>query len=142
MRPTFTIAAVAVLLVVAPSRCFALWDVVTVSKEHAKELGMEVRSKAAGPNHVQVVLEFNAEGKLKHFTHISMSLGKGDNLVVSATLREDRSKPGLVAVSLRADHAQLDKLTFTVSVPFRDGGLGGTHYEIRVKDFVELKKAG
>jgi hypothetical protein len=28
--------------------CFAMWDIETVTKERAKELGMEVRSSAAG----------------------------------------------------------------------------------------------
>ena len=127
-------------LAVAPSPCFALWDLEIVSKERAKELGMEVRSTAAGPNHVQVELEFKAEGELKNFSHVDLRFGKGDNLAVAAPLREDRSKPGRVAVSFTADSAQLDKLTLQVMVPFRDGGAGGTTHELRVKDFVEVKK--
>ena len=140
MKTAFHIAVLAVLLV-APSPCFALWDVVTVSKEQAKELDMEVRSKVGGPKYVQVELEFKTDGKLKDFSDVFLRFGERDNLAVSAALREDRSKPGRVAVSFTADLAQLDKLTLTVPVPFRDGGAGGTHYEIRVKDFVELKKA-
>ena len=56
------------LLVFAPSRCFALMTVQEVSKERAKELGMEIRSKAAGPNAVWVELEFKTEGELKRFS--------------------------------------------------------------------------
>jgi hypothetical protein len=56
---------------------------------------------------------------------------------VTASLHADRSKPGRVAVSFTADLAQLDKLTLRVTVPEGDGR---TIYEIRVKDFVELKK--
>jgi hypothetical protein len=140
MKTILNISAVAVFLVVAPGVCFALWDLEIVSKDRAKELGMEVRSTAAGPNHVQVELEFKAEGKLKNFSHVDLRFGKGDDLVVAAPLREDRSKQGRVAVSFTADLAQLDKLTLRVMVPFRDGGAGGTTHELRVKDFVEVKK--
>jgi hypothetical protein len=45
MKPIFTISAGAFLFVVAPSLCFALSVTKTVSKERAKELGMEVRSR-------------------------------------------------------------------------------------------------
>ena len=67
MKTAFSIAVLAVLLV-APGPCFALWVTAPVSKEGAKELGMEVRSTAAGPNQVQVELEFKTEGKLERFS--------------------------------------------------------------------------
>ena len=66
MKTLFGIAVLAVLLV-APSPCFALWVTVRVSKERAKELGMEVRTTEAGPNQVRVELEFKTTGKLKEF---------------------------------------------------------------------------
>jgi hypothetical protein len=40
-------------------------------------------------------------------------------------------------VSFTADHAQLDNLKFWVTVPELDGR---TIYDLRVKDFVELKR--
>ena len=137
MTTIFNISAVAVFLVVAPSPCFALWEIADVSKERAKELGMQVRSEPAGPNHVRVELEFKPEGKLKDFSRVDLRIGEGDNPPVTAPLREDRSKPGSVVVSFTADRAQLDKLTLWVMVP---ESLGGTIYDLRVKDFVELKK--
>jgi hypothetical protein len=137
MKTVFNISAVAVFLVVAPSPCFALWEIEPVSKERAKELGMEVRSKVAGPNHVRVELEFKTEGELKDFSQVDLRFGQGDNPPLTAALREDRSKPGRVVVSFTADRAQLDKLTLWVMVP---ASLGGTIYDLRVKDFVELKK--
>jgi hypothetical protein len=140
MKTVFNILAVAIFLALTPNPCFALWDLEIVSKERANELGMEVRSTAAGPNHVQVELEFKAEGELKNFSHVDLRFGKGDNLAVTAPMREDRSKPGRVAVNFTADRTQLDKLTLRVMVPFRDGGAGGTVHELRVKDFVELEK--
>jgi len=146
MKTVINILAVAIFLAVTPNPCFAIWDVLTVSKERANDLGLEVRSKASGPKNVQVVLEFKVEGALKEYdgrfkdrSGVSLRMGETDNLTVSAPLREDRSKPGRVVVSFTTNRAQLDKLTLVVSVPGSPGTVGGTHYELRVKDFVEVK---
>jgi hypothetical protein len=83
---------VATVLAVTPNPCLAVWDVVTVSKAMAKELGMEVRSQASGPN--LQVLEFKVEGGLVEFggqfkdrSGVSFRIGERDNLTVSAPLR-------------------------------------------------------
>jgi len=133
--PNFSVLAV--LLVVAPSPCFALWQLDPVSRKRAKEMSMEIRSTAAGPNHVSVELEFKVEGKLENFGRVDLRIGEGDNPPVTAPLREDRSKPGRVVVSFTADRTQLDTLTLWVMVP---ESRGGTAYELRVKSFVDLKK--
>jgi len=136
MKAAFKITALAVLLV-APSLCFALTLTVPVSKERAKELGMEVRSSADGPNQVRVELEFKAEGKLKNFSRVDLRFGEGDNPSLTAPLQEDRSKPGRIVVSFNADRTQLDKISLWVTVPESDGR---TIYHLRVKDFVEPEK--
>src|ERR1700675_469050 len=101
MKTAFSILVLVVLLV-APSPCFALWDIAPVSKELAKKMGMEVRSERAGPNHVIVQLEFKTEGKFEEFSpegkfkdrsRVELRIGEGDNPPVTAPLREDRSKP-------------------------------------------------
>ena len=143
MKTAFSIAILPVLLV-APSPCFALWEIAPVSTELAKKMGMEVRSDRAGPNHVRVELEFKTEGALKGFaegalkdhSRVELQFGAGDNPPVTAPLREDRSKPGRIVVGFSADRAQLDKLSLWVMVP---GNEGGTAYVLRVKDFVEPK---
>ena len=43
MKTAFSIAVLAVLLV-APGECFAEWDIENITKDRAKEMGMEVRS--------------------------------------------------------------------------------------------------
>jgi hypothetical protein len=145
MKAAFNITVLAVLLV-APNRSFALWEIAPVSKEQAKEMGMEVRSERAGPNHVRVELEFKTEGKFGEFSpegkfkdrsRVELRIGEGDNPPVTAPLREDRSKQGRVVVSFTADRTQLDKLTLWVMVP---GTLGGTAYQLRINDFVEPDK--
>lgn len=82
----------AVLLAVAPSPCFALWEIAPVSKERAKELGMEIRAKAAGLNSVWMELEFKTEGKFQRFSHVDLRIGEGGKSLVIAPLRENRSK--------------------------------------------------
>jgi len=145
MKTLFGIAVLAVLLVAA-SPCFALTFNVPVSREKAKELGMEVRTTATGPNHVIVQLEFKTDGKFEEFSpegkfknrsRVELRIGEGDDPPVTAPLREDRSKAGRVVVSFTSDRTQLDKLKLWVMVPESDGG---SIYDLRVKDFVELKK--
>jgi hypothetical protein len=152
MKTAFSIAVLAVLLV-APGRCFALWSIDPVSTERAKQLGMEVRSTAAGPNQVRVELEFKIEGRFEEFSPegkfkdrsgVELRIGEENNqrlfdshALVTVRLREDRSKPGRVAVSFTADRTQLDKINLWVMAPESDGG---TAYVLRVKDFVEPEK--
>jgi hypothetical protein len=136
MKPMLTLSTLAVFLVAAPGRCLALWEIMTVSKEDAKKMGMEVRSQAAGPNDVRVELEFKAEGNLKDFSHVELRVGKGDRVVVTP-LKEARSKQGRIVVSFTADRAKLDQIDLWVMVP---EPLGGIAYEVRVKDFIEPAK--
>ncbi len=122
-------------LALAPSSCLALWVYAPVSKERAKEMGMEVRAAPAGPNQVTVDLEFAiAKDFSGPRSGVELQIGKRDKPEVTAPLREDRSKEGRVVVSFTADRAQLDKLTLSVRVPESDGGI---IYSLRVKDFVE-----
>src|SRR4051794_16186918 len=101
MKSAVKIAALAVLLV-APGACFAMWDIELVTKERARELGMEVRSESVSPTHIRVELGFKTEGELKNYTEdagqnygsVELRIGQGDNPPVRAPLREDRSKPG------------------------------------------------
>jgi hypothetical protein len=137
MKTVFNISALAVFLFVTPGVCFALTLHENISPKRAKALGMEVRSKAAGPKHVRVQLEFKPEGELKDFTQVELRFGPGNDPALTKALRADRSKPGRVAVSFTADSAQLDKLTLEVMVPASDGR---KIYVLRVKDFVEVKK--
>jgi len=110
-----------------------------VSKERAKELGMEIRTKANGPNDIWVELAFKPEGKFKDFSHVSLEIREGKKLLVGyAALREKRSSSGSVVVTFVANRAFLDKITLRVVVA--DVPLGGSGYELRVKDFVELVK--
>jgi hypothetical protein len=138
MKTIFNIAVLAVLLVVAPSPCFAEMGVEHVTKERAKKLGMEIRLKGAGPNEVWLELEFKAEGELKDFSHVSLEIREGEKLLVGyAPLRPHPSSSGRVFVGFMANRAYLEKVTLRVVT----GGLKDmTGHDLRVKDFVELEK--
>jgi hypothetical protein len=138
MKTALSISAVTLLLAIAPSRCFALTLIAHVSKTQAKEMGMEIRSKPAGPHDVRVELEFKIAGALKNFSRVDLRIGDWKKSRVIATLREERSKPGRVVVSFSADRTRLDKFRLWVMVPATDGRYA---YILRVKDFVELKKS-
>ncbi|MBI3851913.1 MAG: hypothetical protein HY298_16780 [Verrucomicrobia bacterium] len=139
MKTIFKISVLAVLLAVATSPCFAMMEIAQVSKARAKELGMEIRSKANGPNEVWVELEFKPEGKLKDFIHVSLEIRQGKKFLLGyAPLREKPSGSGSVVVSFLANRAYLDKITLSVVV---GRPMDMTGYELRVKDFVELEKS-
>ena len=135
MKTIFHISILAVLLGVAAGPCFAARSIGFVSKEQAKELGLEMRFTANGPNDVWVELVFKPEGKFKDFSHVELEVG---DVVSYVPLRERRSSTGeSVVVSFLAKRANLDKASLTVVV----NGLGGEAGSIlRVKDFVEPEK--
>jgi hypothetical protein len=137
MKTTLGISVLTLLLVTTPSVCFALMSIEHVSKERAKELGMEIRTKQAGPDGARIELEFETKGELKKYIRVDLEIHDGEKWLLSSTLREEQSKPGRVVVSFAADRAILDKITLRVVVgaPMNLAG-----HDIRVKDFVELEK--
>jgi hypothetical protein len=146
MKTILSVSTLAFLLLVTPNPCFAVWDVMTVSKDEAKELGLLVRTTVAGPSHVSVELEFKTEGAFKAFrpdgkfndrSGVWLWIGQGENSLVTAALKEDHSKAGSIVVSFTAERAQLDQSNLRVMAPYTDGGLGGAEYRLRIKDFVE-----
>ena len=134
MRPIVILTAVAILLLVTPNPCFALWGIAPVSSERAKELGLTVRAKAAGPRDVRVELELKAAGELKDFSRVDLRYGEGNKSLLTVPLREERSPSGAVIVSFSADRTHLDQIRLWIMVP---QFLGGTAYELQVKDFVD-----
>jgi hypothetical protein len=138
MKALLHLSVLTFLLALAASPCFAEMTIEHVSKERAKELGMEIRSNPAGPDAVRVVLEFQATGELKNFSRVDMGITEGGKLLLASSLKEEKSKPGHVVVSFAADRANLKKITLRVVV---SAPLGGAGYDLRMKDFVKPEKA-
>ena len=141
MKTILNILALTFLLFASTSRCFAYMQIEEVSKERAKELGMAIRSNAAGPDAVRVELEFESNGVLKSFSRVDLEISDGGKSLVSASLKEDKSKPGRIVVSFATDRSKLDRITLRV-VTMSAGQVVPeiTGYELRVKDFVDLDK--
>ena len=139
MKSLFNISVLAVLLVIGAIPCQAMISVAQVSKVQAKEMGMEVRLKPSGPNHVWVFLEFKAEGKLKDFSHVSLEIRDGGKLLLGwMNFGAKRSSSGKVVASFMAERAFVDKIGLRVMV--QSGLRTGAGYDLRVADFVEPKK--
>lgn len=151
MKTIFSISALAVLVTAVPNPCFAVWFVVPVSKERAKELNMEVEAKPAGPEYVWVKVEFEPKGDLKKFSGDSKKYsqvqlrigdeerqtGNEDKYLVIAPLWETRTKEGHVVVHFRADRGHLDRVRLWVMVA--DAIPGGRAYVLRMDEFVDLE---
>ncbi len=137
MRTIISIAVLAFLLVTT-SRCYAYEPIEFVTRERAKALGMEIRSNAAGPDAVRVDLEFETKGELKSYSRVELEIHDGGKLLMSSTLREEKSRPKRVVVSFAADRTKLDKITLRVVT--QDSAGERTGYVIPVKEFVDLEK--
>ena len=125
------------LLVLAPSVCFAMMSIEIVSKDRAKELGLEVRANAAGPDAVRVELEFEAKA-LPGYSRVDLEIRDGGKLLSSSTLREDTAKQGRVVVSFAADRTKLSQITLRIVTGVGTRSMVG--HDIPVKEFVDLDK--
>ena len=78
MKTILNISVLVFLLAITPSQCFALREIMPLTKKEAKEMGIEVRAKPNGPGAVWLELEFKPEGKLKGFTHVELVMTDGE----------------------------------------------------------------
>ena len=138
MKTILRSLAVAVLLVVSTLPSFALRSIGIITKAEAKELGVEVRATAAGPDAAWLELEFKPEGKLKDFSHVELEIREGEKtLLAYAALSEKRTSSGSLVFRFMANRSFLEKITLTVVTGFPSNYSGN---ELRVKEFVELTK--
>ena len=127
-----------VILFAAAFQCFALRSVGIVSKTEAKEMGIEVRATAAGPEALWLELEFKPEGKLKSYQHVELEIEEGDkSLIGYAELAGKRSSSGSVVVRLMASRAFVAKITLSIITGFPSNF---SAHQLRMKDFIELDK--
>jgi hypothetical protein len=131
------VSIVAVLLTIAHP-CFASMGIKFVSKDQAKQLGVEMRGTPSGPKAAMIALEFAPE-KFKDFNCVYLDVRDGEKFLMGWTpLKERRTKSGTIVVGLTADRQFLEKVTLTI-VTGTSGLLDLTGHELRVKDFVDLK---
>ena len=140
MMTLLGIPIVAFLLVITATESYALMSIEEVSTERAKALGIDVRAKASGPKHVWVELEFKTEGALKQFSHVSMEIRDGNELLVGwAPMESKRTKSGTVVFRFMASRAYLDKICLRiVTVDGLPTNMVG--HDLPLRDFVDLDK--
>ena len=128
-----------VSLLMASASCFAEMRIASVSKERAKDLGVEVRISGSAPKHVWVELEFTPKGDLQDFSHVSLEIRENDKLLVGyAPLREQRSLSGSLKFTFMASRTYLDRVILRICVG-QPGNLAG--YDLRLKDFIAPRTA-
>jgi hypothetical protein len=136
MKPLLSLSVLAILLAAA-TPCLALRSIGIVTKEQAKEMGIEVRATPAGPDAAWVELELKAEGKLKHFHHVELEINEGEKSLVGwCPLREQRLGSGRVQVRFMAGRAFIKRIILTIV-------LGDAQEEgdmVQLKDFVDVDK--
>jgi hypothetical protein len=137
MKTLLHLCVMAVVLLTASSRCFAMIEIEHVDKPRAKALGIDVRVTAAGNDSVRVIVEFQAAGQLKSFKRVELAMRDGEKFTVSASLLNEGTQPGHVFVSCYVARAQLDQLTLRVVT---ESGLERAGYDLRIKDFFEPAK--
>ena len=116
-------------------RSFALYGVRDVSKDLAKDLGISVQSKPSANNDTWVQVGFKATGKLKAFTWADLELTQNGKRLVTAQLQPKRPNGDKDAVLLEfyIDPAAVSNASITI---FVHEGLGGTGYELQMKNFL------
>src|SRR5215216_2503002 len=119
-----------VLLLATTTPCLAMMSIELVTKQRARELGIDIRADAAGPDAVRVTIEFDARGDLKDFTRADLEIHDAGKLLASSTLKEDQPTPGHVVVSFAADRAKLQN--FTVRLVAHHGGRSMSGYDLRM----------
>ena len=129
--------------------CLAMMSVAQVSKERAREMGLNVQARAAGPEAVWVGLSFKTEGALKgfrpeHYSRVELrfmdgkqSLLQGGQSLVTAALQMEQPRPGQVVVGFTASRASVHRMSLMVVVG--SGLMPGGGYELALKDFIDLE---
>jgi hypothetical protein len=133
------IPIVAFLFLTASTESYALIEIDRVSTERAKALGIDVRVKANGPKHVWVELEFKTEGELKDFSHVSMEITDGKEMLVGyAPMEAKETNSGTLVFRFIASRAYLDKITLRI-VEVEGLPTNMVGHDLPLRDFVDLE---
>jgi len=138
MKPILHFPIVVLLVFAISDPCLALRSIGLVSKEQAKEMGIEVRATPAGPENAWIELKLKPEGKLKDFHHVELEIRDGKKSVVSWCPLRGRLESGKVVVRFMASRAYISKIILTLVY----GDMEDLGDELHLKDFIEEKKIG
>ena len=126
----------ACLLLVGSGRCLGMMEIEQVTPVRARELGITVLAKPAGPDLVRVELSFPTAGPMKDFRRVDLYISEAGKSVLEVSLLAEQTKPGEILASFAADQARIEKTTFRIVTGVGRSMVG---HDLRAKDFVELK---
>ena len=105
------------LIILTSTSAFAVRGIVSVTKERAKELGIQLRAISRGPEEAAIVVEFKPEGELKLFDSVSLEIKDGKQFLLSSgPLQEHRSPSGSVTVTFLVNRQFLEKVVVRIVV--------------------------
>ena len=137
MKAISHISVLALLLLGAARPCYALRSIGFVTKEKAKEWGLEVRLEGSGREQAWLEMEFNPAGELKDFHHVELEINKGEKFLLGyAPLQETKLQSRRVRIRFLVNRAFAEKISLCIVV----GVMQDVGYEVRVKEFVQAKK--
>lgn len=121
--------------------CSAMISFGFLTKEQAKELGVELTWQPAGPKSVRVELSIDTTGKLKAFAKekfgnrvdLRVSGGEKKQSLLQTALKEDRSKDGRLKVSFTISRSELHDASLWITQY-----LQGVANVVRMADFIAL----
>ena len=132
-----TTISLTVLILAFCATCLAAISTRNVTKNEAKELGVELRAKPNGPNEAWIELEFKPEGKLAGFSHVSLEISDGEKFQLGWTpLKDVRTRSGSILVRLMGNRRYLQNVTLRIV----RGVTEDVGEDIRIKDFVDLNE--
>ena len=131
----FSVSVALLLLFARP--CPAMISVANVSPARAKAMGIQLKAKPNGPNQAWIALEFKPEGRLAKFQHVSLEVRDDKKFLLGWTpLKERRSGNGTVIVQVMGNREFLSRVTLRIV----SGDLGSSGHDLRISDFVDLKR--
>jgi hypothetical protein len=137
VRPSLLVAAALLLVCGLPRRAPALDLIQDVSKEKAKELGIQVRLQPRERD-VWVQVEYRAVGPLKEFKRADLDLTRDGKPLLSASLMPRKPSPDVMRFDFYIDPAALPDATVMVVV--WSDPLTGIAYRLRMKDYAAMGK--
>jgi hypothetical protein len=135
MKPIPLLASLlCLLLATAAARAEMLIE--PVSKARAKQLGLEVRAQAAGPDAVWIELSLDPNNPgLKDLDHVSLELrDAADKLLLSTPLKQTPQPSGRHTVSLTLARDTLGRATLRIVTGSPRDYAG---HDLKLSDFVD-----
>ena len=137
MKTQLHLAALILLLAIAKP-ALAMISIENVSPDRARELGIELRGTANGPNEAWIQMEFKPEGPLKDFQHVTLEIRDGSQFLLGWTALQAKrvEGSGKVSVGVMGNRKFLEKVTLRIVT----GATGEEGRELKITDFVDLAK--